>query len=122
MGGLVLLAVGAASDEIDNSFIHFWPPEVPPNEFDGLVLTHVSRYLGVVFRFKDSLYHAFWNPQHTFPIEQPIHGFQRFVPGLSVHPSILLEDSFHCFLIVRVLPSFFLDFLQEPLIPLSCWQ
>ena len=44
MGGLILLAFRATSDEVDNSFVHFWPPEVSADELDRFVLSHVSRH------------------------------------------------------------------------------
>ena len=46
---LVLLAFRAASYEVDNSFVHLWPPEVPSNELDRLVLAHVASNFRVVF-------------------------------------------------------------------------
>jgi len=45
----VLLAFGAAFHEVDDSFVHFWPPEVSADQFDRLVLTHMPCDLGVMF-------------------------------------------------------------------------
>jgi len=38
LGGLVLLAAGAASYEDNDSFVHFGPPEIPSDQFDRFVL------------------------------------------------------------------------------------
>jgi len=46
---LVFLAFWVAFDEVDDAFVHFWPPEVSANELDGFVLVHVSGHLCVVF-------------------------------------------------------------------------
>jgi len=45
----VLLAFQAAPDEVYNSHVHFWPPEVAANQLDRLVLAHMTSDLRVVF-------------------------------------------------------------------------
>ena len=66
------MAVGAAFNEIDDPFVHFWPPEVPPNKFDGLVLTHVSRHPGVMLGFQALLYYPFRHPEQVPLVQEPI--------------------------------------------------
>ena len=51
----VLLTVRTGLDVPNNVFVHARPPEVPPNEFDCLVLAKMSGYSTVVFGFKDFL-------------------------------------------------------------------
>jgi len=41
-------------DEIDNTFVYFWPLKVLSNQLNGLVLAHMSRDLQVVLSFEDS--------------------------------------------------------------------
>jgi len=41
---LVFLALRTASDVVNDSLIHFWPPEVSSYQFNRLVLAHVTGY------------------------------------------------------------------------------
>jgi len=90
---LVLLTFRAASDKVDYDFIHFWPPEVPSDKLDSLVLPHVPSDFGVVLGFKDSLYEFLWYPEHTLPVEQHLLDF-NYAPSLSVHLLLLWESGF----------------------------
>ena len=51
----VLLTIRTGLDVPNNVIVHARPPEVPPNEFDCLVLAKMFGYLTVVFGFKDFL-------------------------------------------------------------------
>jgi len=70
-GGLVLLAAGAASDEIEDPFVHFWPPKVPSNKFDGFVLTYMPCYPGVMLGFQDLLHHPFRYAEQVPLVQEP---------------------------------------------------
>jgi len=61
-GYLILLAFGTALDEVDNSLIHFGPPEVSSVELDGLVMLHVARYLCIVLGLNYPLHDFLQDP------------------------------------------------------------
>jgi len=53
-GGLVLLAAGAASYEVDDLFVHFGPPEIASDQFDRFVLVR-GREKHDLFQEEESL-------------------------------------------------------------------
>jgi len=45
---LVFLTVGTAPHEINNLGLHLWPPEIPSDDLNRLILSHMSGDLAVV--------------------------------------------------------------------------
>jgi hypothetical protein len=71
---LVALALGAAPDEVHNSFVHLGPPEVSSKELNSLVLTHMASKLRIVLRFEDRVDQVLIlrDLVHTLSVAQPI--------------------------------------------------
>jgi len=126
-GSFILLAFQTASDEVDYSLVHLWPPEVSSNELDRLALAHMSHDLSVVLGLEDFLYQSFRHPKHAFSVKQLVLEFQLFSPVLSVCPLRFLGESsllflhFPSYLLVGVILLGLLSyFLFELLLPLPC--
>jgi len=68
---LVFLTLGAASDEVNKTFIHFWPPEVASDEFDYFILAHVPCDFRVVFLLENQFFEVsiLRDPEHTPSVE-----------------------------------------------------
>ena len=113
-GSFILLAFRAASNEVDDSFVHFWPPEVSSYALDGLVLAHVSGHLCVMLGFQDLLYRLVWYPEHPFSVQYPVIDCQFLSPVFLVRRLL-----FHL-LVGLVLLHCFLDFVNEARVPFSC--
>jgi hypothetical protein len=83
---LVLLALGAASDELCDSFIHLWPPEISSYQLDGFILTHMTGDFRVVFgrQYRVDEVFVLRDPEHTLTIEQPILDSENRIPTVSI--------------------------------------
>jgi hypothetical protein len=71
---LVLLALRVALDELCDSIVHLWPPEVSSYQLDRFVLAHVTSDFGNVFGRPDRVDEVFilQDPEDTLTVEQPI--------------------------------------------------